>query len=75
MNDFITTAAIKADLAIRDLQDTLAQRHERGADILEYVGMVLLAAVLVAGIFTIASGLDLADRFSVAANDILGPKA
>lgn len=75
MNEIITTAAIKADVAIQELKANLAKRNERGADILEYVGMILLAAVLVAGLFAAASGLDLAGKFTTAANEILGPGA
>ena len=62
MNDIITTAAIKADVATQELKANLAKRNERGADILEYVGMILLAAVLVAGLFAAASGLVHRDR-------------
>ncbi|MFT3875685.1 MAG: hypothetical protein QM708_04590 [Propioniciclava sp.] len=72
MSDLILASAVKAEIALNELQAKLAERRERGADILEYVGMVLLAAVIIGGVFGIAGDLDLAEKFSTAANKILG---
>lgn len=72
MNDMMVEFYVKSQDALRQIADTLESRRERGADALEYVGMIVLAALLVAGVFTAARGLDLGAIFTENANRILG---
>ena len=50
MSNLMLASAVKAELAVNALRSTLVARRERGADALEYVGMVVLAALIVVGI-------------------------
>lgn len=47
-------------------------KEERGATALEYVGMILVAAIVVGAVFTAINGVDVAGKVSTAVNEILG---
>lgn len=72
MNDMMVEFYVKSQDALRQIAATLESRRERGADALEYVGMVVLAALLVFGVFNAARGIDLGGIFAENANKILG---
>ncbi|MDP9800879.1 Flp pilus assembly pilin Flp [Arcanobacterium wilhelmae] len=52
MNNALIRASVKATIAKNSLLDRLEARRESGADALEYVGMFLVAAAIVAAIIT-----------------------
>lgn len=72
MNDMMVEFYVKSQDALRQIAATLESRRERGADALEYVGMIVLAAILVIGLFNAARGIDLGAVFTENANEILG---
>lgn len=72
MNDMMVEFYVKSQEALRQIAATLESRRERGADALEYVGMVVLAAILVIGVFNAARELNLGEIFAQNANQILG---
>ena len=50
MSDLALTAYVKTTAALRQLVTDLAAKRERGADALEYIGMVVLAAIIIGGV-------------------------
>lgn len=48
MNDLVLATTVRTQLAISAMVDKLCE--ERGASALEYVGMLLIGAVIVAGV-------------------------
>ncbi|MFV0407024.1 MAG: hypothetical protein ACK5LN_09420 [Propioniciclava sp.] len=68
MSKLITTHLVRAQLRLRDL---LAAR-ERGADALEYVGMVIVAAVVVAAVVAVINTDAISGTLEPAMQDILG---
>ena len=71
MSNLMLASAVKAELAVSKLREALTTRRERGAEALEYIGMVVLAALIIGGIFTVATDLDLKGEFQRAAESIL----
>lgn len=47
-------------------------KEERGASALEYVGMILVAALVVGGVWTAVNGNDIPGKVSTAISEILG---
>lgn len=72
MSNLMLASAVKAEIALNDLYADLLSRRDRGADALEYVGMVVLAALIVGAVFGVAKGLHLDQEFQKAADQILG---
>ncbi len=50
MSNLMLASAVKGEVVLNAVRSTLDARRERGADALEYVGMVVLAALIVVGI-------------------------
>lgn len=75
MSDLALTAYAKTTAALRQLVTDLAAKRERGADALEYIGMIVLAAIIIGGVFAAAQGLNLAAVFTENAGKILGKSA
>lgn len=64
----MTKALVMTQIRLRQL----LTNREGGQGTLEYIGMILVAALLVVGIAGVASGVDLKSKFSDAVNTILG---
>lgn len=75
MSDLALTAYVKTTAALRQLVTDLAAKRERGADALEYIGMIVLAAIIIGGVFAAAQTLDLGGVFKQNADKILGKSA
>lgn len=74
MNDLMLATYVKTDIALRSMRDRLTRRPETGADALEYIGMVVLAALIIAGVFGVVATLDPKGTFETAAKEILNKK-
>lgn len=56
--------------SIRSRFHAVMDEREKGASALEYVGIILIAALIVGGIWTALSGVDVTGSVSDAVNDI-----
>jgi hypothetical protein len=54
------------------LQTRVADRDEKGQGTLEYVGMIVVAALLAAAVIAAAKGVDLGSVFTNAVNSVIG---
>jgi hypothetical protein len=54
------------------LQTRVAERDEKGQGTLEYVGMIVVAALLAAAVIAAANGVDLGGVFTDAVNSVVG---
>lgn len=54
------------------LQTRVADRDEKGQGTLEYVGMIIVAALLAAAVIAAANGVDLGGVFTEAVNSVIG---
>ncbi|MEZ0577368.1 hypothetical protein [Nocardioides sp. MH1] len=54
------------------LQTRVAERDEKGQGTLEYVGMIVVAALLAAAVIAAARGVDLGSVFTDAVNSVIG---
>lgn len=54
------------------LQTRVADRNEKGQGTLEYVGMIVVAALLAAAVIAAAKGVDLGSVFTNAVNSVIG---
>lgn len=54
------------------MHNWLAGHNEKGASALEYVGMVIVAAIIVGAIVTTIQGVDVAGALKTAITTILG---
>jgi hypothetical protein len=54
------------------LQTRVAERDEKGQGTLEYVGMIVVAALLAAAVIAAAKGVDLGSVFTNAVNSVIG---
>ena len=74
MSNLMLASAVKAELAVNALRSTLVARRERGADALEYDGMVVLAALIVVGIVGALNVDSLKQAVEKAVTDITSSK-
>ena len=72
MSQLMLASAVKARNALTDVMTTLAARRERGADALEYVGMVVLAALIVGAIVGVVNQDTIGNAMEQAVTQILG---
>ncbi|WEV77347.1 hypothetical protein O9K63_12195 [Janibacter cremeus] len=63
-------AAAKFTVAKHTLTQRLAEQ-ERGASALEYVGMLIVAAIIVGAVITVIDGADVQGAVTEAVNEIL----
>jgi hypothetical protein len=54
------------------LQTRVVERDEKGQGTLEYVGMIVVAALLAAAVIAAAQGVDLGGVFTDAVNSVIG---
>lgn len=71
MSELALATYAKTTAALRQLVTDLAAKRERGADALEYIGMIVLAAIIVGGLFAAAESLGVVDVFTSNAGKIL----
>ncbi len=72
MSQLMLASAVKARNALTDVMTALAARRERGADALEYVGMVVLAALIVGAIVGVVNQDTIGKAMEQAVTQILG---
>ena len=72
MSQLMLASAVKARNALTDVMTALAARRERGADALEYVGMVVLAALIVGAIVGVVYQDTIGNAMEQAVTQILG---
>lgn len=72
MSQLMLASAVKAQNALTDVMTALAARRERGADALEYVGMVVLAALIVGAIVGVVNQDTIGNAMEQAVTQILG---
>ena len=72
MSQLMLASAVKARNALSDVMTALAARRERGADALEYVGMVVLAALIVGAIVGVVNQDTIGKAMEQAVTQILG---
>lgn len=72
MSQLMLASAVKARNALTDVMTALAARRERGADALEYVGMVVLAALIVGAIVGVVNQDTIGNAMKQAVTQILG---
>lgn len=72
MSQLMHASAVKARNALTDAMSALAARRERGADALEYVGMVVLAALIVGAIVGVVNQETIGNAMRDAVGQILG---
>lgn len=72
MSQLMLASAVKAQNALTDVMTALAARRERGADALEYVGMVVLAALIVGAIVGVVNQDSITTAMQTAFDTILG---
>ena len=72
MSQLMLASAVKAQNALTDVMTALAARRERGADALEYVGMVVLAALIVGAIVGVVNQETIGKAMEDAVTKIVG---
>lgn len=64
----MTKALVKTQIRLQQL----VTKGEAGQGTLEYVGMIIVAAILVTIVVTVINGTDVAGKFTTAVNKIVG---
>lgn len=72
MNELMIAGYVKSSMALDTLKDNLAARRERGADALEYVGMLVVAAIIIGFIVAAAKNADIQNATDKLIKEILG---
>lgn len=75
MSNLMLASAVKAEIALNDVRNLIMKRRERGADALEYVGMVVLAASIIGALVLAVKPAEIGEAFGKAVTKIITGKA
>lgn len=72
MNELVASTYVKTGMTLQNLRDRLDTHRERGADALEYVGMFIVAGLIVAAVVGAIGNIDFGGIFTKAVAKVTG---